>query len=435
VKKVVILAPFWLDPNHVGAYRVERFIRWLSEAGTEVVVIRAGRSDRCRPRWWGTEVTIADPLGFHGEPGGGRKFEVKRRRPNRFRRMVAGWMFNPDPTVLWALRAARHPLVERATGGADLVLSSSPPESAHVGAARVARRTGAALAIDLRDGWLDEPLRPVLRRSRLRQWLEGRLERRLLNAARVVFVTSEVWRERLLQRMPEMGDRVSVVTNAYPAAELNLGHGRSAGAQDGVPVLIHAGRFSGSRGSQRVESLLNPLLEGLAANNAAARILLIGQLEDTDREAIRQVSRALGGEPCTIETRPHVARDALLDHLAAADGLLLLCMSEAAIPSKVFEYIPVRRPILVVTPRTSATAQLCSALPQATLLEPTADPIMAAASVQEFLEQCAQDECASAVPAQYGLDSLGSVFLTALEQAVTGGTQGADEPTASRVTE
>lgn len=72
-----------------------------------------------------------------------------------------------------------HPLVLAHAAGAAVVISSSPPESTHIGSVRLADALDAKLLVYLRDGWLDEPLKPYLNRftaslrnlARLRAWL------------------------------------------------------------------------------------------------------------------------------------------------------------------------------------------------------------------------------------------------------------------------
>ena len=84
-KKAVLFAPFWRQENHVGCYRVGRFLRWLTEEGYAIVMIRAGRLDSHRKEPWGEEITVKDPLDFFPEPMPGST-HVSVRKPNKLRR-------------------------------------------------------------------------------------------------------------------------------------------------------------------------------------------------------------------------------------------------------------------------------------------------------------------------------------------------------------
>ena len=64
----------------------------------------------------------------------------------------------PDPEIAWfadAVRVGTRAVREREI---DVVLSTSPPNSVHVIAAAIARRTGIPHVADFRDSWLANPL-------------------------------------------------------------------------------------------------------------------------------------------------------------------------------------------------------------------------------------------------------------------------------------
>jgi hypothetical protein len=197
-RRVVLVAPFWNRPGHVGVYRVERFLRWLEADGMSVVLVRAASEEWVTSRPWGVEIAVRDPFRFYPDRAPDHT-APHTRKASHIRRAVALALFNPDPTVVWARCMARHPAVLAHASGADLVLASSPPESVLVGAARLADRIGAGFVADLRDGWLDEPDRVVLSWG-WRRRLEARLEARILGRAGAILVTSNRWKELLVKR-------------------------------------------------------------------------------------------------------------------------------------------------------------------------------------------------------------------------------------------
>ena len=74
-----------------------------------------------------------------------------------------------------AVRAGTRAVREREI---DVVLSTSPPNSVHVIAAAIARRTGVPLVADFRDSWLANPHRRYERRSvRAKRAVEARIAR------------------------------------------------------------------------------------------------------------------------------------------------------------------------------------------------------------------------------------------------------------------
>ncbi|MCP4277846.1 MAG: glycosyltransferase family 4 protein, partial [Gammaproteobacteria bacterium] len=225
----------------------------------------------------------------------------------------AYWLFNPDPGILWARAAASHPAVQKLATGALFVLSSSPPESAHIGAATLAKKLRAELIIDMRDGWLDEPLKSLLHDSRLQRWREGRLERSILQQADKIFVTSPVWKTLLEDRLPFTHDKTVVLTNAYPPEDLfNIKQARKRSV-NGPIRLVHAGRFTGSSLSRRVRHLLEPLLMGLGVTVTPGIVTLLGRLETADLEEVSHLQSRFQSKGWTIELEDAVPREELME--------------------------------------------------------------------------------------------------------------------------
>lgn len=411
--RAVIVAPFWGLPGHVGVYRVDRFIRWLRHAGVEVVVVCAGPADAEVRRDWGWEITVRDPLGVHrGRPAASRDGvdempPARVRRPPWILRFLGHHLLLPEPGVVWARRAARHPLVVQRAAGARWVLSSSPPESAHVAAWLLARRVRAALVIDFRDGWIDEPLRPLLQRSAVRRWREARVERRILRSARVIFVSSPGWQDMLIRRRPDTIERTVVLTNGCPTNMAPAVH-RSDGA---APLtLLYAGQFTASRSTQRAGRLLRPLAD--LTLDRPGRIRILGRLTDADYADIDECASALAKAGWRIEVVPAVEREEALRQMSTSDGLLLLCLAHAAIPSKFFEYLWAGRPIFAVTPRQSAVWQAAQEVPQVFRAE-VDDPVAAAAVAARFVAAC-NGWTPQPVPQRFTEAHLATVFRTAL---------------------
>lgn len=367
-KKVIIFAPFWRQVGHVGNNRIDRFVRWLARDDYRIVIIRAGSADAIREEPWGQEITVRDRLGLYRDTESGAP-STNPRKPNKWRRALAYWLFNPDPTVVWARSAARHPTVVAAMEGARFILSSSPPESAHVGAWMLSHNASVPHIVDMRDGWLDEPLKPLLRSSALRRWQETRLERRILQDAKGIQVTSAVWKDLLCERYPQLTSKVQVLTNGYPENVQALSDSAGDRVDGSKIVLIHAGRFTGSDLTRTPSLLLEPLLVNLNNGSNTGVILLLSALT---REELAQIAafeprfKAIGWQ---IETPGAIPRSELLAQLPKASGLLLLSASHAALPSKLFEYIPTGLPIFVVTSKGSATWAICKHLPQATMVD------------------------------------------------------------------
>ena len=367
LKKAVLFVPFWRMAGHVGNNRVDRFRRWLNGDGYELVIVCAGTRESVRNKPWGQEITVVDRLGLHPEAVSGQTRAVSTRKPSKLRRTLAYWVFNPDPGVVWAKAAARHPKVIAAMEGTQFILSSGSPDSAHVGAWMLSRKTGVPHIMDMRDGWLDEPLKPLLLTSALRRWQEGRLESRIARDAKAIQVTSNAWKDLFDARYPHLAYKVHVLTNGYPA-QMPTTKVKTQKGKDDELVLIHAGRFTGSRLSHTPDLLMEPLLKNLEYILGKGVIRFYGDLSNDEVMCIQSYQRRLAAINWRVEFPGVVPRLEMLEIMQQADGLLLLSASHAALPSKLFEYLAMGLPIGFVADSGSATHSALCNLPQCVYL-------------------------------------------------------------------
>jgi hypothetical protein len=260
-----------------------------------------------------------------------------------------------------------------------------------VAAAALARRLRARLVMDLRDGWLDEPMIPLLRSVPLQRLRHRRLEARLMRRAERILVTSGEWRRLLAERLPQTTDKTEVITNCYPPDAAALAAEPCRDCPGGPLTLLYAGKFFGSRAERRMDELFGPLVKGMGVTRGVGgRVLVVGNLLAEECSALAGWREGLGEHGWTLEVRPPVPRDEALRLIGSADGLLLLSSSMASLPAKLFDYLPSGRPILAVAPRGSAVWQVGRALERMWMVDPAASD--AAAMVAGFLADCSQRE-------------------------------------------
>src|SRR4029079_8587671 len=231
-----------------GVHRVLGFTRYLPRHGWQCTVVCAGAHDhgvidpslesRIEP---GTEVIRVE--GGSGLAAWLRLRPNDRgRRPTRtfagLRRMSA-WLLFPDAYAGWAHRASAATARRVDRGDIDVVLTSSPPDSAHLPGLDAQSR-GARWAADFRDPWMGlEFRRPPTAWHRRRQQA---LERRVIEGADVLLAASRTHAERLATRLRDRGldpARVVHLPNGYePATDAGIASG-AARAPAGPFLLVY----------------------------------------------------------------------------------------------------------------------------------------------------------------------------------------------------
>ena len=184
-RRLLILCHFFPPLGGGGVHRVLGFTRYLPDHGWDCTVVCADRGD-----YWVTDESLLSEVRPGTEvsrvAGGSalsawlrwRSHDQGRRSGSLFAglRSLSDWWLLPDSYAGWAKRAAARGrfLFDSRRGGAteyfDALLSSSPPDSVHLGALDLKRRFGTPWVADFRDPWIGLNFRePKTRWHRARQ--------------------------------------------------------------------------------------------------------------------------------------------------------------------------------------------------------------------------------------------------------------------------
>ncbi len=252
-----------------------------------------------------------------------------------------------DTAELWARKVPAEALRLHRKIGFDAVIASGPPHSALVAGARAAREMGVPFIADFRDAWRENPdfRRPESPDQDARSLA---LEREVLSVADAVVAVSQPIADETLE---EGATTAIVVPNGFDPSDLPRHR-----VQRGPLTIAFMGRFYGSTDP-------TPFFDGAAeavrrgGPAADLHIEVLGQMSDFVRDAIE--SRGLDGHVTYHGYLPHAQA---LEIVSRSDaGLVALrdhAGGEANYTGKIFEYLGVGLPILLVGPEMGVAAQL-----------------------------------------------------------------------------
>lgn len=294
----------------------------------------------------GYRVAVASPFAPEGEPdwirtphpaaergqaaaSGGED----RREPGwkTWARRMVRW---PDNEIGWAGHAVRAVMASGLRP--DWVLTTSPPESAHAAGERLGRALGARWMLEMRDSWIEEPLRPELAQRGLRQKLERGMAQRWLAAASARIAVSDALAAEMQRLAPEATSPLSVIghfADPPPAPFRFEGPG---------PHFLHAGSFTLSHGGRRLADLLSAF-GAVRGGLPGARLHLAGRLT-----ALERAELALSPLAEAVMVRGEVPYTVSRSMQAGADGLIVFQQGIDALPGKLGEYLEGTAPILTV---------------------------------------------------------------------------------------
>lgn len=278
---------------------------------------------------------ISHPTGLTHAAGSAPDLDSRQRR---YRRRV-GAMLIPDASVTWALPAARR--AARIADRVDAILTTAPPFSTHLVGLYLTRAAGIPWVAEYRDNWTTNPL---YRRSptvdRVNRWLEARI----LHAAGRTVVISNAAAVELAGAYPFAAPRIRVAENGFDPDDLPP----AAGAAEGF-TIAYVGSLDERRDPRPFLAAIEIIGSRIPSFADDLRLHLIGNVVNWVSSA---AEAAIGIDRVSTDgLLPH--REALIRASRAAVLLGITTTAEAGgagTTSKLFEYLGLRRPILMLAP-------------------------------------------------------------------------------------
>jgi glycosyltransferase involved in cell wall biosynthesis len=323
----------------------------------------------------------------------------------------------PDEKRVWmpgALRAARSAL---AAQPANLIVSFAQPWTDHLVGLALARETGLPWVAHFSDPWVDSPYfrQTGMIRQRAVAW-----EREVIaTATRVVFVNRHT-RARVMAKYPDSwAQKADVVPQAWESTDLSRSN-RGAIGGDSPMRMVYTGRF--------YDGIRTPVALLHAIDTVNREIPLAGRLVvefvGADMAGYTTLAASLGlsaivqfaGRLAPIEARARAA---------AANVLLVIDAPSPGgslfLPSKLIDYLPLRHPILGITPTEGPSAELIRELGYPVVTPD--DQVAIANAIRELLQQHAAGRLVPSlqhdtVTARFSIAKTTTTVARVLDQAV-----------------
>lgn len=346
-----LLAVSWDMPPMSGprAVHVSRTMKHLVPLGWESDVVCFGpRSARYFP-----DADLARRLA----PGEGVRL-VRVHSPEEWLAFRALWRVCPpvkglpDEKSVWirpAVRAARR---LAAVTSFDVIATFAQPWSDHLIGRRLRRALGLPWVAHFSDPWAVSPA-PFVTALQRRVW--SRMEAAVVREAdALVFVNQQTADRTMRQYATGFERKVHIVPHGYDADMLPPRPNRPSG---GPLRLVHTGRFYPRW--RTPESLLRAAA-GVRSRGPVLELIFVGTPDDhavrlTAELGLSDIVKFVGRLSWAESMQLAMTADVLLVIDAPAEENVFL-------PSKLIDYLPVRVPILGLTPAAGATADVLRAL-------------------------------------------------------------------------
>lgn len=320
---VLLIACHFPPENIIGSLRPARFFRYLPDFGYEPYVLTASPQTQPDPR-------IAVAPYIHDWKG---KLWLLTLAPFDDR---PGWAATAERAGAELLRKQKF----------RLLFSTSPPYSVHSAAVSLSRRFQIPWVADVRDPLAGNAIRG---NSGIHSWIDQRVEKTILAANRVVLNT-EAAQADWQRRYPADAGRLDVLYNGFDPGALP----DPAGPLPDRPrrILLHAGSLYNYQYMEVLLRALRRLEENGRIDSGSFQFQMIGSVPET--VPALEDFRFLAGRKLVENEGRHLPQAEAHQRMRDANYLLLVDYykkegGSLQLPAKVFDYLPVGRPILAIT--------------------------------------------------------------------------------------
>jgi glycosyltransferase involved in cell wall biosynthesis len=368
-RRILFISYAFPPVGGAGVQRAVKFVKYLPAFGWEASVLTVANPSvpvldhsletdvpsgtivrRARTFEPGYAVKAAISAG--AAPAGGLKGILRRWARGGLRRL-SNLLLQPDAQILWKPRAVQVGMNLLQEIRHDAIVATGPPFSSFLVGAVLSKRTGLPLVLDYRDEWdLSSQYLENQRRGLLARLIQQRMQRKVVRAASALLASTRSSAQTLetVQAKAGGGALVSWIYNGFDPDDF-AGPVAKSPANPGPYRLVYLGTlWELTSAAPLVEAVRRLALSDPAALSSLELVFAGRRTSAQDDHLARLV-----GLPCRVTAHTYLDHARAVDLIRGAGGLCAILSdlpgADRVVPAKIFEYMAVHRPILVIAPR------------------------------------------------------------------------------------
>ncbi|MTI31131.1 glycosyltransferase family 4 protein [Xanthovirga aplysinae] len=366
--KVLIVTYYWPPSAGVGVQRWLKLSKYLSENGWDPVIFTPENPDfsvkdktlekQISPEIEVIRFPIWEPFQFfHALTGGKNKNSVKqgvvleKTKQSLFEKAsvwIRGNFLLPDPRVFWVKPSIKYLLDIVDKNQIDAVITTGPPHSMHLIGLGLKKTKGLKWLADFRDPWSEWDLLPKLKTTTLAHSIHRKLEQKVLKKADCILTVGP----RLAEGFTALGaKKVEVLYNGVDPEDYE---GLTVSKPTPTKFIIsHIGLMNDTRNPSALWKALRELIEENEVFADNFQLNLAGIVSENILDDFKK-------DPLLSEKlvyTPYLSHEDVFKE-AANSSLLMVILNNTdnarwILPMKMYEYLSVGRPILLLGPEKS----------------------------------------------------------------------------------
>ncbi|EKT4500747.1 glycosyltransferase family 4 protein [Flavobacterium psychrophilum] len=367
MKKVLIITYYWPPAGGPGVQRWLKFVKYLPDYNIQPIVyipenptypiIDEGLISEVSEQAIILKNKIIEPYQLasvfskkstKGISSGIIPNQKKQSFIQKILLLVRGNLFIPDARILWVKPSVKYLEKYISENNIDTIITSGPPHSLHLIGLKLKQNLNVKWFADFRDPWTTIGYHSALKLSSYAEKKHKNLERKVLNTADTIIVTSKTTKTEFQAITTKP---IEVITNGYDVENI------SKQVLDEKFTLAHIGSFLSDRNPI---ILWESLSELVAENEKFATLFQLKLIGKVSQEILDTIDGF--NLNSYVNNLGYVSHKEAIEHQKKSQVLLLIEIdsedTKSIIPGKLFEYMVSERPIIAIGPKGSDFAEI-----------------------------------------------------------------------------
>lgn len=365
MKKVLIITYYWPPSGGAGVQRWVRFVKHLRKFGWEPIIYTADN-----PTY-----PVYDKELIKEIPEGVVTWKQKVPEPNSWIKKIYFWksdikkviyknqhepnpddklslksilwwirgnFFIPDARLFWIKPSVKYLENQLRSNKVDAIVSTGPPHSLHLIAHKLKKKLDIPWIADFRDPWTSMSYLHNVSLTKYAENKHNQLEKMVLESADKSIVVGKAMSSEFLKKYNVKTEIIHNGFNTNPDIPTSID-------LDKKFTILHVGSFLPKRNCDDLWEVLSKLTQRDKTFAKNLEIKLIGKVAPNVFESINKF-----GLKEHLNHVEYIEYKKTISHLSSCQTLLLpidrIRNAEFVITGKIFEYLNVKRPILLIGP-------------------------------------------------------------------------------------
>ena len=357
IKKVLVIAYYFPPMGLSGVQRTLKFVKYLPKFGWEPVVITTNA-----PAYYAFDDSLLEELGdetkiYRTDEDISKYLKKNKQKdretikyPSRFsqkiKRIISQFIFQPDSRITWkkhALKAGKKALEENEI---DAIYATAPPFTDFLVAKELSEEYNIPYLIDYRDLWLDNAF--YVYPTPFHKNYSAKLENEVLKKCSKALVITRYMKEQLIKRYQIVShEDVSILPHGYDPEDFK-GVEKDIYPGSGKFVLTHSGLFPDDLTPKYFLKAFRAFLKENPEAKENTELRFIGLMRYEHQKLVFKYKLEKN-----IVMYGYLPHDEVIKHLLSSDVLWFMITNNIATPSRMYEYIGAKKPIIACTPEGS----------------------------------------------------------------------------------